>query len=94
MIDVKKYMKKFFKNRKKSDISRILELYFKAEDCELVGDDIVNLKNDTILGKFDQAAYTGKDLIIQARLISGKKDGEVTYKDHTIVVTKDAIDVL
>ena len=46
MINVKKWlMGKIFKNKdgKESEFSRLLELYFKAEDCALVGDDIINI---------------------------------------------------
>ncbi len=87
-------MAKFFKNEdgKESEFSRLLELYFKAEDCTLVGDDIINTKEDKALGKFCSASYTGDDLIIQAKLISGKEKGKTTYEDHIIIVGKDKIE--
>ena len=85
----------FFNKEKKgaeTEFSRLLRLYFEAEDCSLVGDEIVNLENEKVLGKLISASFTGEDLIIQAKLISGKEKGETTYEEHMVIVGKDTIE--
>lgn len=79
------------KDGAKSEFSKLLLKYFDAEDCVLLGDKILNKNNDEIIGYLTQAVYTGKDLIIQAKLLTGDDNGKPVAEEHTIIVDKNTL---
>lgn len=93
MTNVKKwFMAKIFNKNEESEFSKVLKMYFKAENCELRGDVIVNKENDEAIGNLICATYTGKDIIVQAKLIVGREEGKDLYEEYTVVVSKNQIE--